>query len=93
MVSARKEMFASVEKTGIRRISADQERVQRATKKDNAYWQYLGKSTAKWETPADQYMTHRTGRSSKVSRLCHLTHQLCADCVLGHMHASGIACC
>ena len=81
------------EKTGIRRISTDQERVQRATRKDNLYLQYLGRSTAKWETPADQYMTHRTGRSSKVSTACHLTHRGCAEHVLGHMHASSITCC
>ncbi len=66
-------MSVLAEKTGMRRIAADQERVQRATRKDNAYLQYLGRSTAKWETPADQYMAHRTGRSSKVGRerACH----------------------
>jgi len=28
--------------------------------------QVLGQSTAKWKTPADQYMSQRTERSSKV---------------------------
>ena len=29
--------------------------------------QYLGRNTTKWKTPADQYMSQRIERSSKVS--------------------------
>ncbi|CAL5222723.1 g5127 [Coccomyxa viridis] len=55
------------ERSGTAKISEDQKRVHRATKKDNAYLQYLGNNTTKWKTPADQYMSQRTERSSKAA--------------------------
>ncbi|CAK0783750.1 hypothetical protein CVIRNUC_006949 [Coccomyxa viridis] len=54
------------ERSGRRDITTDQKRVSKATRKDNAYLEYLGRNTAKWKTPADQYMSGRAERRSKA---------------------------